>query len=126
MTIEEVREAVQNGQYYAKYAAVPPIIQKGFIFDEEKSVRWNREQAEKAREVRKEALMAKRQAEQAANRKFEEDLVAAIQEDYHLTHEQACRVYNKAYEFGHSAGFDEVIFYVVELGGLIVDTLSAK
>ena len=124
MSINEVKDALNAGQYKAPYVEVPPAVVKGHVFDEEKSVKWNREQEEKARQARQEAITANRQAELAAVHNFATDLINAIQEDYDLSAKQANRLYSEAWEHGHSYGFHEVLSWAETLGSFVQDILS--
>ena len=88
------------------------------FIDENKSVKWNKEQiALKNEEIRlhNEAI---KEAKRAGHHKFEDDLKEAIMNEHGLNADQASKVYRKAYEDGNSAGEREILWEARELGEL--------
>ena len=124
MSIDEIRNALDKGQYKAHFVEVPAIVAKGHIFDENKSIKWNREQEERERQTRQDAISTNRQAEAAAVSRFSADLISAIQEEYRLSAGQASRVYTEAWEYGHAYGLYEVLHCAESLGNFAQDILS--
>ena len=47
MTIFELREAILNDTFKVEYMSRPKYVKEGFVFNEDKSVKWNREEVER-------------------------------------------------------------------------------
>lgn len=85
-------------------------VPKGYVFDENKSVRWNAEQVEKNNaEVQKEAAGLQRERSLAIN-EATDAIVALIVDAFHgkINEQQARLIYNIAYDRGHSGGRYEI------------------
>ena len=100
-----------------RMSCVPAGIKKvraDHIFDEEKSVRWNREMAEK-NNADYQAEVARLNTEKNKRRDaILEDIYRLIQEDvgHNLSRAKAQRLWAYAWEHGHANGFSEVYYYL--------------
>lgn len=114
---EDIRVYVQNkrkeiSDLYAqkrKFMDETPVVPDGYIADEEKSVRWNREEVTRRNNSRKGKIASYK----AKISKCETDIAEKIQEyikaSYNFGSTTAKIIYDAAYEEGHSAGYEEVI-----------------
>lgn len=55
---------------------------------------------------------------------FEEDLIEALVEDYNINKAMAEKVYEYAWEDGHSGGYYEVVIYAEKYAELVDDCIS--
>lgn len=114
-----------------RMSCIPKDIRKvpaGYIFDEEKSVKWNREQVDEnnARYL-KEVARLNTLRNKERNRIYEEIYTAIQQEVGHnLSREKAIVIWNLAYEWGHSSGIGEICHYLNELIELAEKLLEGK
>ncbi len=100
-TIEEIREAYNNGEYTYK-ASIPSKVSANHVFNETLSVKANREMAEEHN-----AMVAKMQKEKMEKnaelaKKLAEDVVDYIVNTYNLTKTQAQMVERYVYVEKHS------------------------
>lgn len=113
-TITREFEAMQE------MSCVPAGIRKvrpDHIFDEDKSVRWNREQVE-ANNARHQAEVARLNTEKNKRRDaILEEVFALIQAEvgHDLTRAKARALWNYASERGHANGYHEVVSQLQEL-----------
>ena len=93
------------------------------VFDEEKSVRWNREKVAEENKKRQQDLADYRASVRAGEDAFRNDVVSFIETEYGLNKAQAQAVFSLAYEQGHSAGFEEVLIHVQSFGSFAGDII---
>ena len=79
------------------------------IFDEEKSVRWNKEEVIRQNEKIDDEIKRANDDYSKANDKFQAFLVNHVFETYGFTKEMIKVAWDKAYEQSHSYGFNEVV-----------------
>ena len=111
-----VTERISKGVYDIKCPKPKRLLKDTDIIDEDKSVKWNREQIEKENEKIKLHNEAIKEAKEKGPRVFKDDLIATLMGEHGLNADQASRVYRKAYEDGHSAGMHEILWNAQELG----------
>lgn len=127
MSLQEVQDAYLNKEYenkmeypYGKYMSQNTVI------DEDKSVRWNREQVEKHNKEIDDAKKVYREESTRLQNKLAEDIIAAIQYDYSsINEEQARKIYGYAYQEKHSH-FNDVFYFIEELCDLYKDLLELE
>lgn len=85
-------------------------LKYGYVFDEEKSVKWNAEQVEKYNSARnKEAFELQQSRNIAINEAVDEICKLIVIEFYNkINVEQARVIYDMAYEDGHAFGYTEI------------------
>ena len=102
------------------------------VIDEEKSVRWNREEVERRRKewiVKRNTLLRKRNNAVGV---VQNDIILQIQKE--LEEETgkpvgkvvATLLWNKAYERGHAGGFYEIYAAIEDYEELVIDALKGK
>lgn len=122
--IEQVLEEVESMSCKPRFPKLP----KGWITDENQSVKWNRDQVElNNRNYRKvaEELNAKKNK---ARDIVLDDIYERIQYDvgHNMSRKAAIKIWNYAYELGHSHGFYCIKNYLdnaVDLVSSILDEL---
>ena len=122
-TVQDEFEAME------RMSCVPAGIRKvraDHIFDEEKSVRWNREMVEK-NNADYQAEVARLNTEKNKRRDaILENIYRLIQEDvgHNLSRAKAQRLWAYAWELGHANGFSDVYYHLqdmVELARMLLD-----
>ena len=112
ITIEDVRANVRAGMYdEPRRPESTREKAETYVFDENKSVKENREMVEAYNKQVKLNLMQYHNDCAQKYQDFKNDLIAAIQNDYNFNPVQAEVIYNEAYDDGHSYGYEEVINY---------------
>lgn len=114
-----------------RMSCVPKDIRKvpsNHIFDEEKSVKWNREQVDRNNTAYiKEVARLNTLRNKERDRIYEEIYTAIRQEVGHnLSRKKAIVIWNLAYEWGHSSGIGEICCYLDELIGLADELLEKE
>ena len=118
LSYDVVIERISKGVYDIKCSKPKRLLKDRDIIDEDKSVKWNREQIEKENDKIKLYNEAIKDAKKKSSLKFENDLKAAIMSEHDLNADQASKVYRKAYEDGHSYGAKEILWNAQDLGEL--------
>lgn len=120
--VKELNEALRNGHYDTVYIR-PEFLREGTVIDEEKSVRWNREEVERRNKVMREKIEENRRERREKGRQQNEDIIRAYANDSGLTEEQVGKIYSYAYTQYHSSGINEVINRLNELIYLVIDVV---
>ena len=120
--VKELNEALRNGYYDTEYVR-PKFLSEGTVIDEEKSVRWNREEVERRNKVMRERVEGNRRERREKERQQNEDIIRAYANDSGLTEEQVGKIYSYAYTQYHSSGINEVINRLNELIYLVIDVV---
>lgn len=121
--VQELNEALRNGYYDTVYIR-PKFLREDTIIDEEKSVRWNREEVERRNEEMKMRIKENRRERREKERQQNEDIVRVYANESGLTEEQVGKIYNYAYSQYHSSGISEVIDGLDELINLFIDVMK--
>lgn len=101
-----------------------PRYPEDFVFDEDKSVRWNKEKAI-GKNLRHSEMLARHQEEEnALFKKVEDRIMDELRDGYGFNDVLCLLVYNKAYEDGHSAGGYEIHSYALEYASFAKDILA--
>ena len=107
MTFDDLRTKYRNGDYASKLETLP-MVPEGHIFDEALSVRRNREMVEEHNRKAQESRYARYDDQVALDRKFTEDSIAVLMEEYGFTMAQAIKVQNFVYTEYHSSVGDYI------------------
>ena len=113
-----VHERIVAGAYNIKYSKTIRLLKDTDIIDENKSVKWNKEQIALENEKIRLQNEAIKEAKREGPRKLENDLKTALMDEHGLNADQASKVYRKAYEDAHSSGEMEILWETQELGEL--------
>lgn len=106
MDIREIRDAYNNGKYSAPSEDLLRQLPIDYIFDEELSVRRNREMVEEHNNKVKEQSQRRYMSQVELSNKLTEDIVNYIKENYELTDSQGRLVEQFAYREYHSSMCD--------------------
>lgn len=125
---EDIKENIKNGEYENK--GTRPVKPEGYkkenyVYDEEKSVKWNREHRIELEQEYENEWKVYRYEATNAEIKFKNDLIKSIMNEADLEEEQARVVYNKAYEDGHSEGLEEVVNKSEEYSRFVLEVINS-
>ena len=127
-SFEEIKKLLNEGKYKntKEYPKKTESMKYGYISDEEKSVRWNKEQVELNKVVYQNKIDEYQKEENKRFELFKTDLIAVISYIADLKENQAEVIFNKAWEEGHSEGLEEVIIQAEELTYFITDIIGTN
>lgn len=123
ITIEDVMVNLLKGIYNYENGTKKVLYEYGHVFDEDKSVKWNREKVTDENNGIKDYNKKVTEGIFRGMVGFEEDVKLAISNETGLDLEKASHVYSKAWEDGHSGGKGEVLNETLDLISLIKDIL---
>ena len=86
-----------------------PYPKTGDVLDEEKSVKWNREEVLRLREAYNTEALRLNQIKNNMIREFEAKLISLLSKEYSITVKESEILYKYAYEESHSDGVYEII-----------------
>lgn len=114
-----------------RMSCVPANIHKvraDHVFDEDKSVKWNREQVEDNNRRYLEEVKRLNTEKNRRRDELHERIYKAIQDEvgYGLSRRKATLLWNRAYEDGHSYGIREVVSNLDELMELAIQLLKPE
>lgn len=113
-TIQDVVQLVEKGIYDVKIVKFPTIA-ADFIFDENESVKWNKEKVEEMNSKNKAKTQELIELRKKMKNEMFEDLAIAVSFQTNFTNKQADLIVHKAWMEGHSAGIREVVCVIEEL-----------
>jgi hypothetical protein len=105
MDIDEIRRKYEEGVYTYK-TAIPDKVSPNHVFDEELSVKRNRELAQEHNDNVDRLRQEKARIQHELDDKLTYDVVVYIMTNYDLTEEQAKIVENFVYQHYHSSMYD--------------------
>lgn len=128
--IPEWEEIMSQFEVYSKMSCKPTFekVRTDHVFDEDKSVRWNREKAIEINSMYEEEVVELNKRKNAERDRIHDLIYLRIMDDvgHGLTKESAKAIWNKAWEDGHSYGFREVVIHAEQLIDLISSILEKE
>ena len=126
-TLDEIKDAYNNKEYenkmdykhFKKYS-------ENHVFDEEQSIKWNREQVQIKNQEALEYSRKYREEVNRLNTLLTEDIIKAMMIEYNINEIQAKYVYDYTYSEYHSSGINDVINYLDDILRLIFNFNSVK
>ena len=127
LSYQDIYDALVEG-YYNSNAQKPKFERytDNHVFDENMSVKWNREEAARRNKAYKDALNAYYASQNEKNKEFQEDLILAIMNDTNFPRAKAEMISNKAYDMGHGGGYYEVVNHAVEIADFVYDFIRKE
>ena len=128
MTFGKISTKLMTGAYEPKvpFPCSKQVYPDTYVFDEGRTVRWNKEKVKEENQKREEALAEYRASVREGENAFRTDAISLAMDEYGLNEAQAQMVFSTAYEHGHSAGFSDVLYYVEVFGELAGKILAAQ
>lgn len=98
------------------------------MFDEDKSVKWNKEQAQKNNDDYDNEVKRLNQEKMKRRDEIYAEIYKTIQKDvgFGISEKKAARIWEYAYDRGHSAGWYEIIVNLEEIEEIIKFVLDKK
>lgn len=118
-------EAMENmGRNPYGFKRVP----SNFVFDEDKSVKWNKEQAQKNNDDYDNEVKRLNQEKMKRRDEINAEIYKTIQEEvgFGISEKKAAKIWEYAYDRGHSAGWYERIANLEEIEELVKSVLDKK
>ena len=119
MKYEDIIEKINNGDYDIKNTLNKKQYPENYVFDENKSVKWNKEEVVRQNEEIKKAIKSKFDGQ----KQFKRDAVQYILSGNKLNEKQAEKTYEKGWEDGHSSGYRNVMIEIEDLIDFIEDII---
>ena len=126
-TIEETTSISKTNENY-------PIYTENYIFDENKSVKWNRDEVNRRNKLRDEEVMRCQSIRKYVIDDFENNIIHCITVELIKRHivkpdiataaEKAIRIFNLAWNKGYSDGIYKVCIYIDEIMDFIEDIIK--
>lgn len=118
-------EAMENmGRNPYGFKRVP----SNFVFDEDKSVKWNKEQAQKNNDDYDNEVKRLNQEKMKRRNEIYAEIYKVIQEEvgFGISEKKAAKIWEYAYDKGHSAGWYEIMVNLEEIEELVKFVLDKK
>lgn len=98
------------------------------MFDEDKSVKWNKEQAQKNNDDYDNEVKRLNQEKMKRRDEIYAEIYKTIQEEvgFGISEKKAAKIWRYAYDRGHSAGWYEIIINLEEIEELVKFVLGKK
>lgn len=124
---QQINERVVDGIYNTKlsYPTRDSSYSHRHIFDEEKSVRWNREMVEQKKLEYKTLISNFRDDVRNLEKLFELDVTEFLKDEFNFNESVARKVYKEAWSGGHSGGYNEVLSDAVEISDWVSEILKS-
>lgn len=121
--LQVIRDKIKAGIYDNKfeYPRKNETMKEGYITDEDKSVKWNREQVQNNITEYHNKIDAYHQEGNRVYALFEQDVINYIKKVYNFKEEAIKFLLGEAWEEGHSVGLDSVIVKLEDLIELVID-----
>lgn len=103
-----------------------PYPKKTDILDEDKSVKWNREEIERLRKAFESKVAELNKYKNLITKAFEGRIVKVMAKDNSISVEESQKIWNYAYAEKHSDGIISVVCCYEELAGLYADLLEIR
>ena len=113
-SINDIYQQYIEGKYTFYPAIIPPKLKDGYIFDENKTVKENREMLEDYNNKRQIIVNNNVQGHTKMNQKLREDVIATLMDDYGISRAKAVFVENICYEKYHSS-FSDYFCYIEDM-----------
>lgn len=99
----------------------------GDIIDEDKTVRWNREEVERLQKLYEDKVKKLNMEKNKRRDSLYEELYKTIKNEVgNITIEDAKVIFNYAYEQGHSYGYNEVFSHLDDIMDLVSSIVNRK
>lgn len=117
MKVVKIDELIYLSNQYTDFSCKPSYkkYKEGTIFDEEKSVRWNREEVDRKNNLRQEEIKRLNREKNQMYEKLVNLIYQYIIQETKVSKERAAKIYNYLYEEYHSYGLTECINHLDDL-----------
>ena len=123
-SIEEIKQAWNDGEYRCDIE-VPAKVKEGYVFDEELSVRRNRELVFEHNEKAESMRLEKSAKQVELNKKFKNDVVDYIADTYSMSKEKAAKIESFVNINWHACMYDYFI-YIDDVAQFVEELLEME
>lgn len=127
--LKDWRKIQSDFEVMQSMSCVPTFkrVPANFIFDENKSVKWNRDMVAESNANHQAEVARLNTAKNKARDEIYEDIYYAIQCEIgnSLTREGAMAIWNYAYELGHACGIHDIMSHLYDILELIKKVLNS-
>lgn len=102
-----------------------PYPKIGTVLDEDKSVKWNREEVDRLRAAHDEEVKRLQRHYNEVAREYEKEIKQSLAEEYDLNEAEVDVIWGKAWEDGHDCGIRNVISHFYDLASFYEDLKKA-
>lgn len=127
MTFDTILDTMRNPNFFPNYPEGDSarLLPDDFIFDENQSVKWNRQKVQEHNELAQQAKKIYRDKMNEIDRWFSKQTQEAVQNEIHVSEKAASIIFNQAWEDGHSNGYHEVVWYAQKYCEFVQQILNA-
>lgn len=109
-SFKEIKNNITAYENSLEYPKKPEGYRKeNYVYDENRSVKWNREHREELEKEYEEKRDRYRKEGYDLELQFKEDMINATKEEFNLNEKQAELIFNRSWEEGHSDGYESVV-----------------
>ena len=127
MTFEDILGTRRNPNFSPNYPKddSAKLLPKDFIFDEDRSVKWNRQRVQAHNELTTSIEKGYCSKMNDIDTWFNQQVRESIQNEIHVSEKVADIIFNQAYEDGHANGYHEVVLYAQRYCEFVQQILNA-
>lgn len=103
-----------------------PYPKAGDILDEDKSVKWNREEVARQRQAYLDRVAELNRCKNAISNVFDGRIVILLAKDYGFSKEESRKIWNFAYEQEHSGGTSSVVNAYTDFADVYAELLKIR
>lgn len=113
----DISQLISLAEEYLNYSTHSRIkkFYEGYVFDEEKSVKWNREKVEQLNKIREEDIVFRKLEKEKLYRNFKITVLDFLQKEYGYTSSKADKIYDFAMTCPFVEGLVERLEFLDEL-----------
>lgn len=127
MTFEDIVETMRDPNFFPNYPKGDSVklLQDTYIFDENQSVKWNRQRVQEHNELARTIKEDYWNKMNDIDTWFNQQVQESIQNEIHVSEKVADIIFNQAYEDGHANGYHEVVLYAQRYCEFVQQILNA-
>jgi hypothetical protein len=103
---------------------INPKLKEGTVIDENKTVKWNKEEVNRINALREEEIKKLNTAKNLERDKLEDEIVKKLAEEGNISYAKAKKIYGYAYSQDHSWGLSAVLDTAHELMDFFLEVSS--
>lgn len=123
-TLEEKYEEFCYGYSHKPDRDEFPYPRINDVIDEDKSVKWNKEEVERLRKAHDDEVRRRNQEYAAINHAYSDRFKKLLAKDYGIKVAEAELIWSYAYSEGHSGGIYNVVAHFRDVASLYIDLLK--
>lgn len=125
ITMKELNEKITSKYYDGPELLKTKLLKENAIIDEDKSVKWNREEVVRRNKGIKKEIQDNKNARNAANEQFNQDIISVYAKEYDMKQSQVSLIYSYVLQQSCSHDVQEILDTLEDLLSLI-DQVNEK